>query len=209
MEKKKNFWCLHAAMTFIVNILIVSVWMYITDYYNSQIDVEASTSYRYLLAYMLIAAVISWAVLFWLYINFSVKVKNKMEGKGIIPIEKKYLKRFYTMVIVISAVFFISAFLVFFIQNGDVFLSSDFTLLKKVLLTIQYSPLGFRICFMNLYMNLTMLLEKRIREKAREDDEDYFSSTGNIADDHVASGIALTVLPITIWAVVCSNIWLV
>lgn len=210
MEKKHDFWRLHAAAAFIVNILIVSAWMYITDYFYSQIDVNTSTSYRYLLAYMMIAAVVSWAVLFWLYINFSVKVKNKMEGKGIIPIEKTYLKRFYIMIIIMSAVFFLSAFSVFLFDNRNVFFSSDFTMLKKVLLAIQYSPLGLRICFMNLYMNLTMLLEKRIREKAREEEEGgYFGPSENIADDHVASGIALTVLPIAVWAVVCSNIWMV
>lgn len=211
---KTNFWCIHGIITLIVMLLISTAWMYLTGYLNRIIIiVDDNSEVLGVAAVIMVVAAISWAILFGIYTNLSVWIKNRLEAKGIIKIDKRYMRKFYTLIIVLSTILFIISLAVTLVKSSNILQIPYYPNIRKALIIIQKSSVSLRVFAVNLYMCITMLVEDSYKNDLIEslEREGCFSNplTGTCRPrGHISSGIGATVIPIMAWTIINLDSWL-
>lgn len=162
---KTNFWRIHGIITWIVMLLIVTVWMFLTGYWNRVIIMDEGSAYKWASVAIFIAAIVSWALLFVIYIDLAVLIKKRLEAQGKIKADNRYMSKFYALIIILSAILFGISLAVFLEKKRDILQAPYYSSLRKTLLLIQKSSLDLRISFINLYMCIVMLCEEFYRDE--------------------------------------------
>lgn len=202
---KTNFWCIHGIITWIVMLLFVSIWMFLTGYWNRLIILDDGSTCVWLVIAIIVSSIISWVVLFAIYIDLAVSIKKRLEAQGKIKADNTYMSKFHALIVILSAILFGISLAVFLEKKRDILQAPDYSSLRKTLLLIQKSSLDLRITFINLYMCIAMLCEKFYRD-------DFILSTAVLEGkergrfgEQIILCIGATVIPVFGWT--CLNIY--
>lgn len=211
---KTNFWIIHGILTLIVMLLVSTVWMYLTGYL-SRLAILAEDDIHYTLAFFGVIPVIAvfWPILFGIYIDLSVWIKNRLEVRGKIKIDHKYMKKFYTLTVILSAILFILSLKATLEDNSELLRFPYYSNFNKALFIIQKSSLDLRIFFINLYMCFSLLYaesHKKVLIESLENQRGLANPfTGAChTSDHIFSGIVSTCFLIMAWAFIRQYSWL-